>query len=163
MSDNYIYLKLKPFVAEFLRNKYGNPVKFDPKSVANDNINFVLQRRPPMYRREEPDHEGMTPFVIPYSKQKDPRVWNYVSESGKQLLVDYCESLFSVTLWKEVKDVATHADANLQRIAEAWCSRHGISIDYVATIRMRIYREKKKLLRRGIDLRKKKRASRKVK
>ena len=163
MSDNYIYLKLNPFVAEFLKNKYGNPVKFDPKSVANDNINFVLQRRPPMYRRDDEVTEGMTPIVIPYSKQKDPRTWNYVSESGKQLLVDYCESLFNVTLWKEVKDVSTHADANLQRIAEAWCSKHGISIDYVATIRMRIYREKKKLLRHSIDLRKKKRASRKVK
>ena len=163
MSDNYIYLKLNPFVAEFLYTKFGNPVRFEPKSVANDHINFVLQRRPPMYRRVEENTEGMTPIVIPFSKQKDPRVWNYVSEAGKQLLVDYCESLFNITLWKDVKAVSLNENANLQKIAEAWCSKHGIGLDHVPTIRMRIYREKQKLLKRGIDMRKNKRASRKVK
>lgn len=163
MSGNYIYLKLNPFVAEFLTSKFGNPVHFDARSVANDNINFVLQRRPPMYRREDEDTDGMTPIVIPYSKQKDPRVWNYVSPSGKKLLVDYCESLFNHTLWNEVSVVMMKKNANLQLIAETWCSRHGVSVDYIATVRMRIYRERLKLLKRGIDLRKKNRALRKPK
>jgi len=162
MSDITINLKLKPFIAQYLVHHFGNPVRFDDHSVTNARIVCVLQRRPPMYTKEEEPGEGMVPICIPYSKQKDPASWNYVSESGKKFIIDHIEAIFLNNLWNEMSQMCGD-DSKLQSAAYAWCEMHGISLDYADTIRMRFYREKTKLLRHGIDLRKKGRSKKEVK
>ena len=155
MSDFVIYLKLKPFIRQYLVHHFGDPVRFGDHSVANARINSVLQRRrddiPP-----ETGGEGMTAICIPYSKQKDPATFNYVSASGKKLITDHIDSIFLVNLWNEMSMMCGD-DTKLQSAAYAWCEMHGIDIDYADTIRMRYYREKMRLKERGIDLMSKKR------
>ena len=38
MSDFVIYLKLKPFIRQYLIHSFGDPVRFDDHSVANARI-----------------------------------------------------------------------------------------------------------------------------
>lgn len=155
MSNFVIYLKLKPYVRQYLEHHYGIPVQFDDHSVTNARIVSVLMKRP---KDVSPDTAApdLTPVCIPYSKQKEPSSWNYVTERGKQFIIEHIEAVFMDNLWKEMSQMCGD-DSKLQSAAYAWCEMHGINIDYADTIRMRFYREKKKFLRHGIDLRSKKR------
>ena len=162
MSNYYLHLKLKPFIAQYLHHHFGNPVRFDDHSVASARIVCVLQRRPPMYNREKESDDKTTAICIPYSKQKDPSTWNYVSERGKKFIIEIIDAIFLNNLWNEMSQMCGD-DSKLQSAAYAWCEMHGISLDYADTIRMKFYREKVKLLRKGIDLRKKGRSKKDVK
>jgi hypothetical protein len=155
MSQSVIYLKLKPFIRQYLVHAFGDPVRFDDHSVTNARIISVLQRRPGA-SCPEPPADDLTAVCIPYSKQKDPASFNFVSSSGKNLIIEHIEAIFLMNLWNEMSQMCGD-DTKLQTAAYAWCEMHGIDLDYADTIRMRYYREKKKLLEHGIDLRSKKR------
>ena len=156
MSQFVIYLKLKPFIRQYLVNAFGDPVRFDDRSVTNARIVSVLQRRKDS-AVPETAAEGLTAVCIPYSKQKDPSSFNYVSSMGKKMIIEHIESIFLANLWNEMSQMCGD-DTKLQSAAYAWCEMHGIDIDYADTIRMRYYREKMRFLKHGIDLRSKKRS-----
>ena len=151
MSQFNIYINLKPFIAQWATNHFGNPITFPPQSVGNARIIAVLRKTP---RDADPDveKEGFTPVAIPYSKQKDPSSWNYVTPSGKKFIAEYVEALFQDNLYQEFSEMCG-ADSKLQTAAYAWCEMHGIDIDYADTIRQRFYRERERLLACGVDLR----------
>lgn len=157
MSKFVVYLKMKPFVAQWAIYHFGNPITFPPQSVGNARIIAVLRRRP---EGVEPDlaADGLTPVAIPYSKQKDPESWNYLTPSAKKFIVEYIESIFQDNLYSEFKEmVGDSGKAKLQTAAYAWCEMHGIDINYADTIRQRFYRERERLLAHGVDLRKRSR------
>lgn len=157
MSKFVIYVELKPFIAQWAVHHFGSPVTFPPQSVGNARIISVLRRRP---ADAAPDVEqpGLTPVAIPYSKQKEPETWNYVTPSGKRFIAEYIESLFKDNLYGEFKEMCDQ-DSKLQTAAYAWCEMHGVSIDYADTIRQRFYRERERLLQCGVDMRKRRRKS----
>ena len=98
----------------------------------------------------------MTPVVIPYSKQKSPESWNYVTPAGKRFIADYIDALFEDNLYGEFKEMCDEG-TKLQTAAYAWCEMHGVAIEYADTIRQRFYRERERLLSRGVDMRKRNR------
>ena len=151
MENNLIFLKLKPFIRQWLVHHFGDPVKFDAQSVLNAKIISVLTRG-----ERDIECEGDTAVVSPYSKQKEPPSWCHVSQAGKKFIIDHIESIFLLNLWNEMSAMCSE-DSKIQSAAYAWCEMHGIDIDYADIIRMRYYREKIKMLRKGIDLRAKKR------
>ena len=155
MSKFVIYLELKPFIAQWAFNHFGNPIEFPAQSVGNSRIVSVMRRRP---GDVGPDvaADGLAPVCIPYSKQKDPESWNYVTASGKRFIVDYIEALFNDSLYGEFREMFGK-ESKLQTVAYAWCEMHGVSIDYADTIRQRFYRERERLLACGVDLRKRSR------
>lgn len=155
MSNFVIYLKLKPFIAQWATYHFGNPIRFPAQSAGNARIVSVLCKRP---ADALPDvaHDDHTPVAIPYSKQKEPEAWNYVTPSGKRFIVEYIEALFKDNLFKEFSEMCSE-DSKLQTAAYTWCEMHGISIDYADTIRQRFYRERERLLACGVDLRKRNR------
>lgn len=152
MSKFVIYLMLKPFIAQWAVNHFGCPVEFPPQSVGNARIVAVLRKRPDN-TPPETGAAGLTPVAIPYSKQKEPESWNYVTPSGKRFIAEYIEALFKDNLYKEFNEMCDQ-DSKLQTAAYAWCEMHGISLDYAATIRQRFYRERERLLSCGVDMRK---------
>lgn len=164
MSKFVIYVPLKPFIAQWAVHHFGNPVVFPPQSVGNARIVAVLRKRP---EGAAPDiapfgnctsAQTPTAVAIPYSKQKDPESWNYVTPSGKRFIAEYIEALFKDCLYGEFKEMCGDGEkAKLQTAAYAWCEMHGIQMDYADTIRMRFYRERERLLACGVDLRKRRR------
>lgn len=155
MSKFVVYIELKPFIAQWAVNHFGNPVTFPPQSVGNARIISILRKRP---EDTAPDVacDGLTPVAIPYSKQKDPEGWNYVTPSGKRFIAEYVESLFKDNLYSEFKEMCSE-DSKLQTAAYTWCEMHGIDINYADTIRQRFYRERERLLVCGVDMRKRSR------
>lgn len=155
MSKFVVYIELKPFIAQWAVNHFGNPVTFPPQSVGNARIISILRKRP---EDTAPDVacDGLTPVAIPYSKQKDPEGWNYVTPSGKRFIAEYVESLFKDNLYSEFKEMCSE-DSKLQTAAYTWCEMHGIDINYADTIRQRFYRERERLLACGVDMRKRSR------
>lgn len=155
MSNFVVYIPLKPFIAQWAVHHFGRPIVFPPQSVGNARIIAILRKRP---EGAEPDVDrpGLTPVAIPYSKQKDPESWNYVTPSGKRFIAEYIEALFRDNLYTEFKEMCGK-DSKLQTAAYTWCEMHGVSIDYADTIRQRFYRERERLLARGVDLRRRSR------
>ena len=104
MSKFVIYVELKPFIAQWAVHHYGCPIEFPAQSVGNARIISVLNKRP---QDAVPDveREGLTPICIPYSKQKDPESWNYVSQNGKRFIVQYIEAVFRDTMYNELNQM----------------------------------------------------------
>ena len=154
MSKVVIYVELKPFIAQWAVYHYGSPIKFPPQSVGNARIMSVLKKRP-LDAAPDVEKDGLTPISIPYSKQKDPDVWNYVSENGKRFIVQYIDAVFRDNMYMELNEMCQD-ESKIQTACYAWCEMHGISIDYADTIRQRFYRERRYQLDCGVDLRRKK-------
>lgn len=155
MSEFVIYLKLQPFVAQWLHHHFGNPVRFQPQSVENATI-LQFTRRLPEGQQPDTAAEGLTAVCIPDNEKKDPATYNYLGPKGKEAVVDCIERTFRLMMWSELNDMSDVGCSVLGAI-DAWCEMHGIDIDYADTIRQRFYRERRFQLDCGVDLRRKKR------
>lgn len=155
MSKFVIYLKLQPFVAQWLHHHYGDPVRFQPMSVENATILQFTQKLP---AGKEPDTsvQGLTAVCIPDNEKKDPATFNYLGKKGKEAVVDCIERTFKLMMWSELNDMSAIGCSVLNAI-DAWCEMHGIDIEYDRTILMRYNRLRKSYEKKGIDLRRRKR------
>lgn len=151
MSKFVIYLKLQPFVAQWLHHHYGNPVQFQPKSVENSTILQFTQKLPEG-RQPDTAADGLTAICIPDNEKKDPSVYNYLGPKGKEAVVDCIERTFKLMMWSELNDMSDVGCSVLGAI-DAWCEMHGIDIEYDRTILMRYNRIRNSYVKKGVDLR----------
>ena len=77
MSKFVVYLKLQPFVAQWLHHHFGDPVKFQPQSVENSTILQFTQKLPEG-RQPDTAADGLTAVCIPDNEKKDPATYNYL-------------------------------------------------------------------------------------
>lgn len=82
MSNIVFYIKLEPYLKQWLHNSLGNPVVFPPQSNENAVIRRFLRKRPPEVLPELADDE-LTAIVIPDSKAKPPQYYNYLGKKAK--------------------------------------------------------------------------------
>ena len=151
MSKFVVYLKLQPFVAQWLHHHYGNPVQFQPKSVENSTILQFTQKLPEG-RQPDTAADGLTAVCIPDNEKKDPSVYNYLGPKGKEAVVDCIERTFKLMMWSELNDMSDVGCSVLGAI-DAWCEMHGIDIEYDRTILMRYNRIRNSYVKKGVDLR----------
>lgn len=150
MSKFLVYIKVEPYLRQWLQNSFGDPVEFP----ANSNENAVLRRftskRPGNINPEQPTEE-MIGICIPASKYKNPETYNYMSESAKQALAESISDLFRMNLWKELGDLS---DTSCKKMTafRSWCCMHGIDVEYAETVRMKWYRMLKSYQKHGINL-----------
>ena len=156
MSKFVVYLKLQPFVAQWLHHHFGNPVKFQPQSVENSTILQFTQKLPEG-RQPDTAAEGLTAVCIPDNEKKDPATYNYLAPKGKEAVVDCIERTFKLMMWNELNDMSDVGCSVLGAI-DAWCEMHGIDIDYDRTILMRYNRLRNSYVKKGIDLRRRMRS-----
>lgn len=155
MNEYCIYLKLKPFVRQWLVNAFGEPVVFPAQSIENATIRlFVMQL--PKDRQPDVKTEDATAIKIPDSSTKPSRLFNYMSPRGKMAVTDCIETLFNRNLWAELGNLSA-VGCNTMSAIYAWCDNHGIDLDYSDTVRQRYYRMRDAYTKKGIDLRKKSR------
>ena len=150
MSEFNVYIKLKPFVQQFIQHDFGTPAVFPDKGPENSTIHHFVMRRP---EDKAPDVEddGLTPISIPDSCTKPARYYNFLTPRGKKAVAECCEYLFKRALWKELGDMSD-IGCNMMTAIYAWCEQHGISIDYADTIRQRWYRLRNAYIKNNIDL-----------
>ena len=156
MSNFVIYLKLQPFISQWLHYHFGDPVRFQPHSVENSTILQFTQKLPEG-RQPDTAADGLTSVCIPDNEKKDPATYNYLSNSGKEAVVDCIERTFRLMMWNELNDMSNIGCSVLGAI-DAWCEMHGISIEYDRTILQRYNRLRNSYVKYGIDLRKRTRS-----
>ena len=154
MSQFCIYIKLKPYLREWLINSLGHPVRFPDHSNENAVIRTFLQRWPAGRPVEVNYDNDYTAIYIPDSKAKPAEYYNYISNSGKKAIVGVIEDLFLQNLWSELAQLTLSSNGKgVNSHIAAWCEMHGISLDSAETVRQRYFRIRKAYTEKGIDLR----------
>lgn len=150
MSNFVVYLKLKPFIVQWLTFHYGTPVRFPDQSAENACIRRFLTRQPTsMPAVCQP---GEIAIYIPDSKQKPVVTYNHLGSHARAAVADCIEDTFRLQLWHDLNGYET-MHCPLLKAVRAWCQNNGISIDYEDTVKMRFQRMRNAYLKSGIDLR----------
>ena len=150
MSNFVIYLKVEPYLHQWLTHSFGDPVVFP----ANSNENAVIRRfttKRPTDNLPEQKTDGDIAICIPYSKAKSPETYKFLSGSAKQALAESIDDLFRMNMWSDLGDLS---DTSCKKMSafRSWCENHGIDIDYAETIRMKWYRMRKAYQAKGVNL-----------
>ena len=151
MSKFLVYLKVKPFVRQWLTFHFGNPVSFPAQSAENACLRRFLSRLP-SGKNPDMQAEDEVAVCLPDSKQKPLITYNYLSPSAKAAVVECIEDTFRLQMWKELNGVENCGCSILTGV-RAWCEGNGISLDYDYTLKMRYQRMRNAYLKNGVDLR----------
>lgn len=150
MSDFVVYVKLEKYLSQWLTNALGSPVRFPAQSNENAVIRRFVQRLP---KDKQPQlaSDELTAIVIPDSKAKDPRQFNYFGPRAQEALVEAIEDLFRRSMWAELGELLERSQ-RINKTIIAWCELHGIDDDYSETVRQKFYRIRKAYTQRGVFL-----------
>jgi hypothetical protein len=150
MSQFLFYLRLEPYLKQWLQHALGNPVQFPAKSNENAIIRRFLTKRP---EGSEPQtaQDDLTAIVIPDSKAKPPQYYNWVGPSAARAITECIEDLFRRNLWTELDALDGHP-CGVNKLIVAWCEMHGINEDHSEAVRQKYYRMRKAYTEKGINL-----------
>lgn len=160
-------MNVEPYLASWITKHYGDPVELIKDSPEARLLKRLLDVPPKAIAQER----GNITVRLPYFKEKDPRTYSYLCESGKTMLVESFETLFLNNMWTEIGSIE-NINCQLTTVIRAWCEKHGIivptdSITNVAalkeieeanvrnleTVRQKYYRLRKKYFRqKGVKL-----------
>ncbi|MCH4213333.1 MAG: hypothetical protein LKF70_11170 [Prevotella sp.] len=151
MSNYVVYLKVKPFIQQWLNHHYGNPVTFPVGSAENSTIRRFLAKQPHDTRPDFGEKEEVA-IRIPDSKAKPVVTYNYLGPHARAAVIETIEDTFRLQLWKDLNDLHD-SGCSILKAVRAWCENNGISVDYDYTIKMRYQRMRNAYLKSGVDLR----------
>lgn len=151
MSQFVIYLKVKPFLKQWMIRHYGNPVQFPAGSAENATIRRFLTKQPREMLPQIGDKNSIA-VCIPDSKQKPVETYNYLGKHAKEAVIECIEDTFKMQMWNDLNDLHDCSCSVLKAI-QAWCENNGIAIDYDYTLKMRYQRMRNAYLKKNIDLR----------
>lgn len=160
MSQFRLYLKLKPFLREWLVHHFeGEPIEFPVQSVENATIRRFIQKLP-KDKLPEQQKEDEVAILIPYSKAKPAAYYNYMGPMGKAALAEIIDDTFKRHLWNEIGAIEDAClregrDFLLLKTIRGWMEVNGISINNEETVRQRYFRIREAYRRKGINLMKK--------
>ena len=118
---NTITLNVEPYLAAWLKKHFGNPVELLKDSPESRLLKRLLDKQPDTITPEI----GNIKVHLPYFKEKDPRVYSFLCESGKAALVESFEAMFINNLWSEVGNLE-NLNCRLTSVIRGWCEKHGI-------------------------------------
>ena len=148
MSEIIIYLKLDPYLAQWLAHEHGGNVVEFPKE--NDILELGLMRPPYFASANEPGKDKV-PIGVPWFKSKNVRFNNYLSARSRRALAQCIRTRFVVALWKDLYKFG-YIGKRKQDLIWAWMETHGIEAtetnwNTIAKIYLRkrnVYREQKR-------------------
>ena len=153
MSNFYFYLKVKPFIGQWLHHHYGDPVVFPSRSAENACIRRFVSLRPKDWQPTKRE-DGTVAVAIPDTGRKRVISYNYMSKTAMEALEEIIDDTFKMQMWKDLNEM-TRCGCTLLKSVRAWCERNGIDTDYDYTLKMRYQRMRDSYLSHGVDLRKK--------
>ena len=150
MSKFLIYLHVEPYIRQWLIHSFGNPVEFPASSNENAVIRRFNQKQPASLKPQKPSEDDVA-ICIPACKYKNPETYNYLSLQAKKALEESISDLFRINMWNDLGDLA---DTSCKKMSafRAWCTMHGIDVEYAETVRMKWYRMRKSYQTKGVNL-----------
>lgn len=150
MSKFLIYLHVEPYIRQWLIHSFGNPVEFPASSNENAVIRRFTQKQPASLKPQKPSEDDVA-ICIPACKYKNPETYKYLSLQAKKALEESISDLFRINMWNDLGDLA---DTSCKKMSafRAWCTMHGIDVEYAETVRMKWYRMRKSYQTKGVNL-----------
>ena len=150
MSKFLIYLHVEPYIRQWLIHSFGNPVEFPASSNENAVIRRFTLKQPASPKPQKPSEDDVA-ICIPACKYKNPETYNYLSLQAKKALEESISDLFRINMWNDLGDLA---DTSCKKMSafRAWCTMHGIDVEYAETVRMKWYRMRKSYQTKGVNL-----------
>ena len=124
-SNFMAYLKLEPYLAQWVAHEHGFPIRFPRGSIENDIIELGLKIRDPEKEPVDLPGEGKYPVVLPFFKFKDVMTYNHLSDSSKDELVHCLKVRFAIALWNDLFKFG-HIGKQKQDLIYAWMDAHDI-------------------------------------
>ena len=151
--DYYLYLKVQPYLAAFLKNAYGDPVEVDRDSPESRIIREYISKTP---SGEAPDvgADSNLRIRIPFFKEADPRIYNYMGKAAKKTLIESFDQLIEKCMIKEIGSLENCRRGKISSLIYAWMEKHGVPDNDTNwyTISQKYYRLRKKYLQNGIKV-----------
>ena len=150
MSKFLIYLHVEPYIRQWLIHSFVNPVESPASSNENAVIRRFTQKQPASLKPQKPSEDDVA-ICIPACKYKNPETYNYLSLQAKKALEESISDLFRINMWNDLGDLA---DTSCKKMSafRAWCTMHGIDVEYAETVRMKWYRMRKSYQTKGVNL-----------
>lgn len=103
----------------------------------------------------EKNPENYVDILIPESKAKPARDFNYIGPRGRSAIKEIIVDLFKHNLWADLldmPDLKKELHIKESSLISAWCELHGIDIDHEDTVRQIFYRIRAQHARNGVNL-----------
>ena len=105
MSEYQVYIKMPSCLRQWFIHRHGGsePVKLIKGSIESKLLKIALVKQPEnvVIRTKMPDEVAV---CIPYSKARDPRTYNFITETGKRALIANVKNSFDVDCWNFLHD-----------------------------------------------------------
>ena len=137
-----INLQMKDYLAEWCTTHFGNPITISRESEESRLLRRFLDKQPSVCSLEYAGDYNIQ-LVIPTYHEKPPRVYNYLGERGKKVIVESFARLFASCLWREVGSVI-NPPCSKAALLQAFMEKHGISDEHEDTLRKKLDRERRK-------------------
>jgi len=132
MSSYYVYLKAPKYLEQWITHTFGNPVVLIKDSPEMRLLNELLEKTP---SNKKPD-TGIGSNIaipIPYFKGKDPEIYNYIHQSGKNALIESFSTLFKKNLITEITALK-NGQVKRATLIYIFMEKHGIDEEHWDTI-----------------------------
>jgi hypothetical protein len=143
--DYFIYISAPPYLADFVHNLYGSPVRLHKSSPETRIIRSYLRR---LSTGERPDsmRRNNISVRLPFFKESDPRFFNHLSSYGKKELIKSFISTFDYYLFRCYLNQSMSIDFKISDFIYSFMESYGISDNSVNwyTISQRLYRLRKR-------------------
>lgn len=146
MSDYNVYLKVPEYMAQWITHTFDSPVQLIKDSPEMRILNELLVKRPQNKPVDTGEGSNIT-IIIPFFKGKDPAVYNYLHESGKNALVESFSTLFDKNLFTEVTALK-NGHVKRASLIYAYMEKHGIDVKHWDTVAQRFHRLNQKYTRK---------------
>ncbi len=144
MKDITLQVALRPHLASWLRTKYGDPVRFPPRSYENLLLHSLVTRG--RYASGAVSLQGpgkeLQRITLTDHATRRPEYYHHLTRRAAQTFASAIERQFRLALWCECSPLL-YRPTGLNRGIDAWCQRQGISVEYREGVRQKFYRMRK--------------------
>ena len=129
MSDYHIYIKLPSYLRQWFVHRHSGtePVRLLNGSIESKLLKLALVKPPStlLPHRQQADEVAV---CIPYSKSRDPRTYNHITETGKRALLENIKNAFDVDCWTFLHDFG-HIGRQQKDLIYLFMEQRGIQED----------------------------------
>jgi len=138
----YIHLRVKPYLANYVRSIFGHPVVLPKIAEEHRLLKELLRQQPPMVAPDFGADANLT-IQIPSYEEKDVKVYHYLSEHGKRMLEASFYEMFWKNFFKELSSL-DRMHCQIKDMVSEFMDKHDIPEDSYDMLIKRYYRWRKR-------------------
>ena len=146
MTDHLLYLSLPPYLAQWYadecrRNEQARSDTYAPEpyrfpqpiqpirgSLESGILEVFLTKQPAAVPQDFKEGANIV-LAIPSFRNRDPRIYNYLRPSAREMLKAAIHSRFQVKLFQDIHQLVGFGKARKDLTIVAWMEQHGIEVD----------------------------------